>query len=299
MMTEQEITARRGLDRDSFPMRLWSKAKVHGIWNPTDIDFSRDREDWRGLTDARRERVLQLCALFHAGEEAVTADLLPLLRVISAEGRREEELYLTSFLWEEAKHVDVFDRFFAEVADGEPDVSRYWHPSYRRILEEELPGALGRLNTDPSPEAQVAASVTYNLMVEGMLAETGYFLFERMLGHNRILPGMQQAIAHLRRDESRHIAYGIHLISRLIVEHGDRAYRVFLARMVELKPMVDASTREFMEFFEGEHAFGIDLEDVERYSRDQFANRLQRIVRARTQTLEELRAAPSRLAAAR
>jgi ribonucleoside-diphosphate reductase beta chain len=33
--------------------------------------------------------------------------------VIAQEGRLEEEMFLTSFLWEEAKHVEFFSRFFA------------------------------------------------------------------------------------------------------------------------------------------------------------------------------------------
>ena len=50
--------------------------------------------------------MLHLTSLFQAGEEAVTLDLLPLIRAIAQEGRIEEEMYLTTFLWEEAKHVD-------------------------------------------------------------------------------------------------------------------------------------------------------------------------------------------------
>ncbi|HEX7240492.1 MAG TPA: R2-like ligand-binding oxidase [Longimicrobiaceae bacterium] len=280
-----------GLDRDSFPMRLWKKAKVHGVWNPEDIDFTRDREDWLALPAGRRERVLQLCALFHAGEEAVTLDLLPLLRVVAAEGRMEEEMYLTSFLWEEAKHVDVFDRFFAEVTGDRGDLSRYWHPSYRRIFLEELPSALRRLDTDASPEAQVRASVTYNLVVEGIMADTGYFLFDRMLGHDGILPGMQETIRLLRRDEARHVAFGTYFIGRLIAEHGDPAYRAFLQRMGELKPIVEDSTRQFVGLFDGAHPIGIGMDDLMRFSRERFASRLQRIAGARTQTLQELRAA--------
>lgn len=284
----------QGLDRDSFPMRLWRKAKRHGVWDPDAIDFGQDREDWAALPEVRRERILQLCALFHAGEEAVTLDLLPLMRVVAAEGRMEEEIYLTSFLWEEAKHVDVFDRFFAEVAGTRGDLSRFWHPSYRRILAEELPAALRRLDHDASPEAQVRASVTYNLVVEGIMADTGYFLFDRMLGHDGILPGLRKAVALLRRDESRHVAFGLYFISRNIVEHGDRAYGAFLQRMLELKPMVEDSTRQFMGFFDGSHPFGIEMDDLLRFSRERFAGRLQRIVRARTLTLRDLRA-PGRL----
>ena len=97
-------------------MRLFEKAKRLGIWNPSDIDFSQDRADWLRLTPLEQEVLLHLTALFQAGEEAVTGDILPLLFTIANEGRVEEEaIYLTTFLFEEAKHTDFFRRFLDEV----------------------------------------------------------------------------------------------------------------------------------------------------------------------------------------
>jgi len=55
--------------------------------------------------------ILRLLAIFVAGEEAITLDLLPMIRVIAREGRVEEGIFLTSFLFEEANHADFFRRF--------------------------------------------------------------------------------------------------------------------------------------------------------------------------------------------
>ena len=112
MLRESMITTTRGLDRQTPPMRLYEKAKKFGIWNPADLDFSQDVLDWNNLADEEREILLRLTALFQAGEEAVTLDLLPLIMAIAKEGRLEEEMFLTTFLFEEAKHVDFFNRFF-------------------------------------------------------------------------------------------------------------------------------------------------------------------------------------------
>ena len=97
-------------------MRLWHKAKRLGVWDPRDVDLARDAEDWLGLDEEQRDVILRLTALFQGGEESVTTDLLPLMMVVAQEGRLEEEMYLTSFLWEEAKHVEAFRRFLDEVA---------------------------------------------------------------------------------------------------------------------------------------------------------------------------------------
>jgi ribonucleoside-diphosphate reductase beta chain len=216
MKHNQFITTQKGLNREHPAMRLWAKAKRLGIWNPSDIDFTQDITDWQQLGPDEQDILLRLTALFQAGEEAVTLDLLPLIQVIAAEGRLEEEIYLTSFLFEEAKHTDFFNRFLTEVAGVKGNLDHYHTANYHALFYEALPAGLLALKTDASAAAQVRASVTYNLIVEGMLAETGYHAFFTMLTEQDLLPGCREGIRLLKQDESRHIAYGIHLLSRLI-----------------------------------------------------------------------------------
>lgn len=284
-------TSTRGLRHHLPPMRLWQKAKKLGIWNPSDIDFTRDRADWQALDDGEREYLLRLCAQFLAGEESVTLDLLPLIMVVAEEGRIEEEMYLTSFLWEEARHVDGFRRFFDEVVQDQSDLSAFHTPSYRTIFYEELPRAMHRLRTDTSVEAQVRASTTYNLFIEGVMAETGYYSFARTLTQNNIFPGMQQFVGYLKRDESRHIAFSIYYLSRLVAEHGDVAWNALEARMNELLPFAIANTTEFYEAYTGdkEHLpFNLDVEEFHQYATMQFMKRMERIGKSRGLTLDEV-----------
>ena len=35
---------------DSFPIRLYHKAKRLGVWDPQAVDFARDRADWVRLS---------------------------------------------------------------------------------------------------------------------------------------------------------------------------------------------------------------------------------------------------------
>src|SRR5438045_3297654 len=136
----RQLTSLGGLDRDSPPLRLYEKAKRLGTWNPSDIDLSRDVDEWRELAPDERDLLLRVTALFQAGEESVVLDLLPLMLVAAREGRLGDELFLTTFLWEEGKHTDFFRRFLDEVA-CEDDVTGLDTPSYRRIFGEELPAA--------------------------------------------------------------------------------------------------------------------------------------------------------------
>jgi len=155
-------------------MRLYHKAKRLGIWDPRSIDFSQDMLDWQRCTEEERESLLLQTALFQAGEESVTLDLLPLIMAVAQDGHIEEEMFLTTFLWEEAKHTEFFRRFLDEVVHDSSDLQRFHSPSYRKLFYEELPQTMYALLSDRSPAVQVRASVTYNMIIEGVLAETGY-----------------------------------------------------------------------------------------------------------------------------
>ena len=281
-------TSTHGLQYDSPPMRLWEKAKRLGIWNPSDIDFTQDKEDWQKLDHYQKEYFLQLCSLFLAGEESVTLDLLPLIMVVAQEGRTEEELYLTSFLWEEAKHVDGFRRFFNQIAEDHSDLSRFHTPSYSRVFYEELPNAMNRLYTDKSIEAQVCASTTYNMFVEGVMAETGYYSFHRTLTQNGLMPGMQQFVAYLKRDESRHIAFAVYFLSRLMAEHGDVAWNALEARMNELLPLALGTNAETYAYFGENMPFGLNTAEFDAYATTQFMKRMDRLSRSRGRSMEEI-----------
>jgi ribonucleoside-diphosphate reductase beta chain len=283
-------TSPRGLRQDLPPMRLWHKAKKLGTWDPYDIDFSQDVVDWRAMTDGQRRALSRQNSLFLAGEESVTLDLLPLIMTVAREGRIEEEIYLTSFLWEEAKHVDGFRRFFDEVAQDHSDLSAWHGPSYRHIFYEELPAAMNRLLTDPSPAAQVRASVTYNMIVEGVLAETGYYGYGRTLTENGLLPGMQRFVGLLKRDESRHLAFAVYFLSRLMAEHGDVVWNAFQERMNELLPYTLGVINDSYDDnpVDEPMPFNVEREEVLAYAMSQFQKRVSRIERARHQTLDEV-----------
>src|SRR5690606_28653857 len=128
-----------------------------------DIDLTQDKKDWEKFNDVEKEMTLRLCAMFQAGEEAVTRDLLPLIQAISNEGRLEEEMYLTTFLFEEAKHTEIFRRFLDEVGDvSEKDLSVYHLDNYRKMFYEYLPQAMNRLNHDPWPGADIRKTSSGN-----------------------------------------------------------------------------------------------------------------------------------------
>ena len=232
-----------GLNWDSLPLKLFAGGNAK-FWDPADIDFSRDRADWEKLADDERHLATRLCAQFIAGEEAVTEDIQPFMAAMRAEGRLGDEMYLTQFAFEEAKHTQVF-RLWLDAVGLTDDLHCYLDelPAYRQIFYQELPECLDALSTDPSPAAQIRAAVTYNHIVEGMLALTGYFAWHKICVDRGILPGMQELVRRIGDDERRHMAWGTFTCRRHVAA-DDANWTVFETRMNELIPLALQATEQ-------------------------------------------------------
>ncbi|GAM14442.1 R2-like ligand-binding oxidase [Mesobacillus selenatarsenatis] len=278
-------TSKRGLQIDSFPFRLYQKAKKFGIWNPADMDFTQDQKDWKQLNAEQQNDILRLISQFQAGEEAVTLDLLPLIMAIAKEGRLEEEMFLTTFLFEEAKHTEFF-RLVLNALGETGDLSGHHTTTYKTIFYEILPTTMDRLLTDQSPEAIAEAATVYNMFVEGVLAETGYYSFYQNLETLGLMPGLLKGIGNLKRDESRHIGYGTFLLQRLICEHP-HLYEYVEGKMQELTPL---AIRLNQEGFKGKDVstFGNQIEDTMNFTMKQLSVRMDILSRARGKRIEEI-----------
>ncbi|WP_449620709.1 R2-like ligand-binding oxidase [Robertmurraya sp. Marseille-Q9965] len=277
-------TSSRGIIEDSLPYRLYQKAKKFGIWNPMDIDFSQDVKDWQVMTDEQREGILRLISMFQAGEEAVTLDLLPLMMAIAKEGRLEEEMFLTTFLFEEAKHTEFFRLVLNNIGE-KGDLSQFHSDTYKKIFYDILPTAMQRIETDQSPEAIAEAATVYNMFVEGVLAETGYYSFYHSLEDFGYMPGLLKGIGYLKRDESRHIGYGTFLLQRLICEHP-HLYDVIMTKLEELAPLAIQLNTEGTEN-EEVPAFGKVFDGTE-FSMKQLQVRIEILTRAKGRKIEDI-----------
>jgi ribonucleoside-diphosphate reductase beta chain len=269
-----------GLNWDYLPMRLFVQGQDR-FWRANDIDFSQDAEDWADLSDQEREAALYLCASFIAGEEAVTEDIQPFMQAMSAEGRFEDEMYLTQFAFEEAKHTEVFRRWLDAVGVTE-DLHHYIedNPGYRTIFYEELPAALDNLLEDTSPQAQIRASVTYNHIVEGMLALTGYHAWNLVLKSRGIAPGMQEIVKRIGADERRHMAWGTFTCRRHVAA-DDANWAVVESRIQELLEPALQMVAYPLEQFGGDIPFDLDKDELVQYAFQRGTRRLGTIESAR------------------
>jgi ribonucleoside-diphosphate reductase beta chain len=287
-----------GLNFDSFPMKLFAKGNAKH-WNPADIDFSQDARDIAAMTDDERTMTFGLAAQFMAGEESVTQDLQPFVAAMAAEGRLADEMYLTQFVFEEAKHTEGFRRWFDAVGlTGDLHEHIESNEHYMQIFTDELPTSLYALADDPSPRNQIRASVTYNHIVEGTLALTGYFAWAKVCTGRGILPGMQKLIKHIGDDERRHMAWGTFTCRRHVAA-DDTLWDVVDERMQELLvPAMGVVTGTFEQLDEGEDPpFDVDMNEMAEYAMDKVGRRLGAIESARGADLRaiDVDAAPEAL----
>jgi ribonucleoside-diphosphate reductase beta chain len=275
-----------GLNFDAFPMKLFAKGNARH-WNPADIDFTQDAKDIADMTDVERRWTCELAAQFMAGEESVTQDLQPFVAAMAAEGRFGDEMYLTQFVFEEAKHTEAFRRWFDAVGLTD-DLHEHVevNDAYMEIFTQHLPESLYALADDPSPRNQIRASVTYNHIVEGTLALTGYFAWSKVCASRGILPGMQKVIKHIGDDERRHMAWGTFTCRRHVAA-DDAMWEVVDERMQELLvPAMGVVVGGRDD--EDERPFGIEINDLAEYAMDKIGRRLGAIESARGANLWDI-----------
>lgn len=275
-----------GINWDSFPLRLFTKGNAR-FWDPMAIDFRQDAQDWTEITAEQRRSTTYLVSQFIAGEEAVTQDIQPFMGAMAAEGRFGDEMYLSQFCFEEAKHTQVF-RLWMDAVGLTDDLQAYVadNPYYRQLFYDELPSSLHALDRDPSPRNQVIASVTYNHVIEGSLALTGYYAWQTVCSRNGIFPGMQKLIKFIGDDERRHMAWGTFTCRRHVAADDD-LWPVVGERMSELMPMALGMITWVNDQFETQ-PFGLDNSEFLAYAANRAQRRLSAIESARGRPVEEI-----------
>jgi len=219
--------------------RRWERQQ----WAVQDVDLSVDVQQWSALPDGVRRVVRRIMTLFYIGEQEVTDTLAP---VMHSAPRSDERVFLATQLADEARHTVFFQRFFDEVLEvpgglpaaletvGEGDTA-----VLRRIFEDQLHPAIDRVRLVPEDMvAWAEAVVTYHLVVEGYLAQTGQ---RNVLGFTRatgFMPGFHSGFTAVMRDESRHVGFGVLALRRRVQEDPEIARAIALKLIALAEPAV-------------------------------------------------------------
>jgi ribonucleotide reductase beta subunit family protein with ferritin-like domain len=208
--------------------RRWEE----GNWLATEIDFSVDRDGWRGLSDIQRRSALWLYSMFLYGEDSVTHNLGP---YIDAAPTEEQKYFLATQQVDEARHAVFFHRFFVEVMGSSGGIgevlaqtSAHQNWGYRAVFER-LDRMSDELRRDRSLPRFAQAIALYHLVVEATLAQPGQHFIEDHFAKVGSLPGFSEGMRNVARDEQRHIGFGVKTLAELF-----RASQECKAAVVEL-----------------------------------------------------------------
>jgi ribonucleoside-diphosphate reductase beta chain len=218
-----------GIDRDHRSYQYY-RTEVQRHWDPADVDLSEDADALVEAPEPVLDGVRSALAKFGAGEQSVTADLAPLAVVLDG---IEDQSFIATQLYEEAKHADFFDRYWREVITpvereqglelSSPADDRWFDADYDELFERQEE-YLDALLEDDSPATRARAYSVYHLVVEGIFARTGYHGLQTIYGEEYeeppTLPGLVEGILLIQGDEGRHVGFGVAKLRELVHEEG-------------------------------------------------------------------------------
>lgn len=245
-------------------------------WSTEDFDFAEDARQWAVpdlISEEERRFLLFGFSQFFLGEERVTVELLPF--ALGAPSH-EAQVFLTTQISDEAKHMVFFDRFYREVlgmkADGigemlgaqRNNVNEHWETLFDGILHD----CAERLRKDPTDFPALVRGITvYMVVIEGTLALTGARFIIRALKERDWFPGFTAGFTAVNRDESRHVGFGVKFLSDAIKDDPANAKIIEdtlketlpVASLVFAPPWVEDPYNFTTPFFESSEIFEYSL----------------------------------------
>ena len=194
-------------------------------WSTEDFDFTEDARQWADpemFTEEERRFLRFGFSEFFIGEDRVTVELIPFAL---AAPTNEAQIFLTTQISDEAKHVVFWDRFYREVFGDQADgigemleqqrsvVNKDWETLFDGILHD----CAEQLRKDPSDFAALVRGITvYMVVIEGTLALTAARFMIKALRERGWFPGFVQGFTAVNRDESRHVGFGVKFLADAI-----------------------------------------------------------------------------------
>lgn len=283
------------LERDSRSFRYYRNA-VERHWNPGDIDLSADVDGLLELEPEQFDGFRAGIAKFGAGEEAVTEDLAPLAVVLD---EPEDQMFITTQLYEEAKHADFFDRYWREVVHeaeqerglerSSPRDSEWFDDDYVELFDR-MESAMDRLLVEDTPETRAVALSHYHLTIEGILAQTAYYglqtTYSDRTPESPNLVGLCRGLDLIRRDEGRHVGFGMLKLKELLREEAVDP-QLLHETVGELLPLVDGITTASYSDDDDVEIHGPGPEELTGYASGKHTQRMKQITSA-TETVPDV-----------
>jgi hypothetical protein len=223
-------------------MAIWHKA-LRAQWSAEDLDWQRPQR----ITDARlKDQLARMLTPILMGEQAALYSVSSLIPVLGQTSEVESQLYLTTWAVDEARHTELFTRFYGRL-DRQPLSIRRFPSGY--LFQSQI------VSDDP---AEWLAGV----LVSEVLAK---LVLERFVELD-LDPVLSDICDGILRDEARHLGFNqIYMEDRfhqLYISNGEQValttnrLQARLQRVLDhVPPMFDAVDTELKDV-------GIDREKL-------------------------------------
>jgi len=240
------------------------RKSVQQAWDPDELDFSRDREEWESLSPQARQRRIWSMRLFFDGEQQVAGLLAPL---VWSAPNKEVEAFVATQLADEVRHTIFFERYWREVVGAsagsldelleQVGIRDHENAAYNLVFSEWLPAQAQWLASHPDDLEATARFVTvYHIVVENALFLTGMrYQLEGSRRWGRTW-GFYKGFTAATRDESRHVLFGVKYLQDLVRQDPVRFAPVIEATVREFAPLIEQIMQppgRNMTYYGGQH----------------------------------------------
>ena len=192
---------------------LWEQDQ----WEAGSVDLSVDAEQWERLDPTIRRVVMESLAW---RRERATVGMTALVLFVDLAPKEEQQVFLTTQLVDEARHLVFFDRVLTEVwkaasvVDHDPRVAQ--SPAVVSLVREVLPEVVHGLTGARDVVGLVTALTTYSVVVEGALGLTDHWAVARFLEAHDLLPGICAGFEREATAARRHVAFAGALLADVV-----------------------------------------------------------------------------------
>jgi ribonucleoside-diphosphate reductase beta chain len=194
---------------------LWEQQQ----WEAGKVDLTSDAAEWKDVDPQLRRAVSDTVAWRRLRAELATTALVPF---VDGAPQEEQQVFLTTHLVDEARHLVFFDRVLTEVLEvhGATIGDRRGlvdDHSLLRLLTDVLPRFVRELRAGgPDQRPLVTAVTAFHLVTLGALGLTAQRALDRYLSENDVLPGIRRGLELEARDAERHVAFGVVLLAHVV-----------------------------------------------------------------------------------
>lgn len=177
-------------------LALWHKG-IRAQWAPTELDW--ERADGRPGPGARDELARVLTPIL-MGEQAALHSVTTMIQVMGREADVESQFYLTTMVMDEARHTELFARYYHRI-EREPLSIRRFQSGY--LFQSKI------MSTEPS-----------EWLTGSLISEVIAKLAMERLRDAEVDPVLTELCSRTLEDEARHLGF-----NHVFLE--DRSQRVF------------------------------------------------------------------------